>query len=145
MSLTARLISQANTGIAATDPHTDTCSCAVSARGPGEILPQRHDREQADDPGHDDDGLDHAAGDVAEGDPLVLPPDDREQRDRGPDDRDRQDDLAAGSQQHPDVATGSRHDVARIAENGAVEGQARERRDRRDDEERPRQRRDLPR
>jgi hypothetical protein len=82
MSQTARLISQANTGIAATDPHTDTCSCAVRARGPGEILPQRHDREQADDSYHDDDGLDHAAGDVAEGDPLVLPPDDR-LRDQG--------------------------------------------------------------
>jgi hypothetical protein len=68
------------------------------------MLSQRHDREQADDPGHDDDGLDDAAGDVAEGDPLVLPLDDREQRDRGPDDCDREDHLAEGSREHPDVA-----------------------------------------
>jgi len=116
----------------------------VRARGPGEIPPQRHDREQADNPGHDDNGLDEAASHIAEGDPLVLPPDDREQRDRGPDDSDREDHLAAGPQQHPGVAAGGRHDVARVAENGTVEGQTRQRRDRRDDEERPRQHRGLP-
>ena len=44
----------------------------LRARGPGEILPQRHDREQTDDPGHDDDGLDEPAGDVAEGDPSFC-------------------------------------------------------------------------
>ena len=53
----------------------------------GGILPQSDDRQEADDPDHDDDGLRNATGDVAESDPLVLSLDDRVERDRGPDDR----------------------------------------------------------
>ena len=43
----------------------------------GGILPQSDDRQEADDPDHDDDGLRNATGDVAESDPLVLSLDDR--------------------------------------------------------------------
>jgi hypothetical protein len=48
-----------------------------------QVLPQGHQRQEADDAGDDHDGLDDAGGDEAEGGAFVLPPDHRVERDGG--------------------------------------------------------------
>lgn len=82
-------------GLAGGHERGDLVACRA-----GGILPQSDDRQEADDPDHDDDGLRNATGDVAESDPLVLSLDDRLKRDRGPDDCDREDDLEERPQEH---------------------------------------------
>jgi len=66
--------------------------------GSREVLPQRHDGQQADQADDDDDGLDDTAGDVAERERLALPLDDRPQHDDGADVGDGEEDLAERAQ-----------------------------------------------
>jgi hypothetical protein len=64
--------------------------CAGSSR---EVLPQGHDRKEADDADDDYGGFKDTSGDIAEGDAFALPLDDGPQRDGGADVGDGKDDL----------------------------------------------------
>ena len=61
---------------------------------------KRHDREEAEDADGDEDALEDAGGDKAEGEDFVLPLEDREQRDGGADVGDDEEQLQEGSQEH---------------------------------------------
>ena len=76
----------------------------VGPGGAGEVLAQRHDREQADDADRDQRGLDDAHGHVAERQAFALAPEDRVERDRRADAGDQGDDL----EQRPDAPRAGR-------------------------------------
>ena len=89
----------------------------IRARSP---LPQRHDRQEAEDAHGDEGGFDEAGRDKAEGEDFVLPLEDRKQREGGADVGDDEEHLQERSQQHAGVGAGT-GDVAGVVEHGGVE------------------------
>jgi hypothetical protein len=85
-----------------------------------EVPPHRDDGQETDDADGDDRGLDHASGDVTEGDALVLPPDNGEDRDSGTDVRYHEEHLKERSDEDAGVGAGAQ-DVVRVAEDWTVE------------------------
>src|SRR5829696_8650265 len=57
----------------------------------GEVLPQGHDRQEADDADGDEGAIDETSGDIAQRERFALPLEDREQGDGGADVRDDED------------------------------------------------------
>jgi hypothetical protein len=86
------------------------------------LLPQGHDRKEADDADGDDGGFKDTNGDVAKGDCFVLPLDDREQRDGGADTGEGRKHLEERPLEHAGVSAGA-DDVARVVQHRDVENQ----------------------
>ena len=75
------------------------------------VVPQGHQREQADDAGEDHAAFNDAGGDEAERGAFVLPLDYRVQRDGGADAGQGDDHLEEGAREHAGVAAGSEDPV----------------------------------
>src|SRR5918997_184136 len=86
-------------------------------RARGGLLPQRQDREEAEDADGDEGALDDAGCDEAEGEAFVHPLEDREQRDGGANVRDDEDQLQKRPQGHAHVGAAT-DDVARVVQHG---------------------------
>ena len=72
-----------------------------------QVLPQGHQRQQADDTGEDHGAFNDASGDKAKREAFVLPPDHRVQRDGGADAGERDDHLEEAADEHGRVAAGA--------------------------------------
>ena len=75
----------------------------VSTGSSGEVLPQGHHGEQADDPDGDEGAFHEPRGDIAERERFVLPLEDGEQRHGGADVGDDEEDLEERAQGHAAV------------------------------------------
>ena len=112
----------------------------IRARG---LLPQRHDRQHAEDADGDEDALDDTRRDPAEGGDFAHPLEDREQHDGAADIRDDEEQLQVRPPGHARVSPGA-DDVARVAHHGGVVVQERgDRGEIRDQEEYARDERQL--
>ena len=68
--------------------------------GAGRRLAQRHDGQQAEEADQDEGALNEPLGDVTEGEPLVLPLEQREQDDRAADVGEDEHQLEERAQEH---------------------------------------------
>jgi hypothetical protein len=101
----------------------------------GEVLPQGHDRQEADDADGDEGAIDETSGDIAQRERFALPLEDREQGDGGADVRDDED-LEERAQGRAPGGAGT-DDVVGVVQHRRVEdGRRRDRGDEGDDEER---------
>ena len=107
-----------------------------------QVLPQGHQRQQADDAGEDHAGFQDAGGDKAQRGAFVLPFDHRVQRDGGADAGQRDDHLEEGAHGHARVGAGA-EDPVLVVLDGAVEGEGGDR-DEGDQVEDARDERGLP-
>lgn len=101
----------------------------ICASSSPQVLPQRHDRKEADDADEDDGRFNDTRGDIAKGDWFVLPLEDRKQRDGGADTGESRNHL---EERLPENAGVGADDVVGVAEHRGVQEELR--RDRGDDD-----------
>ena len=87
-----------------------------------QVLPQGHQRQQADDTGEDHGGFQDAGGDKPEREAFVLPLDHRVQRDGGADAGQRHDHLQEAAHQHAGAGAGA-EDPVPVVQHRAVDGE----------------------
>ena len=104
--------------------------------GPG-VVSQRHDGKDGDDADEDEDAFHDASGDVAEREDLTLPFHDRPQNEGRPDVRDDQEQLQQRSEVDAGVLTAPADVALGIVEHRLIETERWDRRDERDEVERP--------
>ncbi len=98
----------------------DRESATVCAR-PGKILPQRHNRHDADQARNDDRRFEGARGDIAERDRFILPLENREQHNRSGDVGDRGDDFEECSKRDSRIGTRPQDVVVVVDKRGIHE------------------------
>ena len=79
----------------------------IGAGSPRELLAQGHDRQEAEDADRDDGRFHDPRRDIAKGDDVVLPLEERIEHDGGPDIGDHQDDFQERPQLHAPVRAGT--------------------------------------
>jgi hypothetical protein len=107
-----------------------------------QVLPQGHQRKQADDTGEDHGGFKDAGGDEAKREAFVLPLDHRVQRDGRADAGQRDDHLQEAAHEHASVGAGA-EDPVPVVLHRAVEDEGGDR-DEGDQVEDARDERGLP-
>ena len=110
-------------------------SDTASAEASGSVLTQAHDPEHEDDAGCDEHALHQTSGDIAEGEDLVLPPQDRVHHDGCPDVRDDEQQLEEHSEIDLAVLAATGDVRGWVVENGLEESERRYRGDERDEEQ----------
>jgi hypothetical protein len=99
-----------------------------------DVPPQRHDRKEANDPGSDEGAFDNTGGDIAQGEALVLPLENREQHDGRSDVGDNEDHFE--ERPEGDAAVSARaDDVIDVIQHRAVEKERRWDRSEKSDQE----------
>ena len=96
----------------------------LGAGSPREVLAQAHDRQEAEDADGNHRAFHDPRGDIAQGDNVVLPLDERIEHDCGPDIGDDNDHFQERTQRHPHVITGT-DDVGGVIEQRWVENKCR--------------------
>jgi len=119
-----------------------TSAAAFPPGRPAQVLPQGHQRQQADDAGEDQASFQDAGGGKAQRGALVLPLEDRVQGDGGADAGEGDDHLEETACEHGSVAAGA-EDPVPVVLHRAVKGQG-ENRDEGDQVEDTRDQRDFP-
>ena len=107
-------------------------------------MPQRHDREEAEQADSDEGALHEASGDVAEGQGFVLPLEQREQHDGTADVGDDEEQFEERPHEHPRVGSGT-GDVVGITQDRSVGEGPGDRGYEREDEQHSNDERGLPR
>ena len=96
----------------------------IGAGSPRELLAQGHDRQEAEDADRDDGRFHDPRGDIAKGDDVVLPLEERIEHDGGADIGDHQDDFQERPQRHLPVRAGT-DDVGGVIQHRGVENKRR--------------------
>jgi len=95
---------------------------ASAPAAPPEVLPQSHDRKQAQEADGDEGRFNDSSHDIAKRERFVLPPEDREQHDGGADVGDDEDHLEERSESDAVVGAGA-DDVVGVVQHRGVENE----------------------